>query len=196
MPDDHTPDDETDRRDEHGDRRGVRDDATAGDAGGEANDQRDELDERAEPDAVAAEAAFLADSDPTEYPGVLRITSADEEQHRRDARERLARWEAGESVPYVVNFQDPSDLRALLTDRRVELLRSVMADPPASIRALADRLDRDVKTVHEDLGVLAEYDVVQFDQDGRAKRPLVPYDTIEVSLEISAPDAAQDTVSA
>jgi predicted transcriptional regulator len=144
---------------------------------------------RAEMDPAEAEAAFLEGREPGDYPAVLRLTADPRDDHRRDARERLARWKAGEDVPHVVNFQDPSDLRALLTDRRVELLRSVMADPPASIRALADRLERDVKSVHDDLGVLAEYEVVRFEQDGRAKRPVVPYDTIEVSLEISASES-------
>jgi predicted transcriptional regulator len=57
---------------------------------------------------------------------------------------------------------------------------------------LASRLDRDVKSVHEDLQVLAEYDIVHFEQAGRAKRPFVPYETIEVSLEISTPGGADD----
>ena len=86
----------------------------------------------------------------------------------------------------MVNFQDPSNLRALLTDRRVELLREVMADPPSSIRALADRVDRDVKSVHGDLSVLTDYELVHFQQDGRAKRPVVSYERVEVAVEISA----------
>ncbi|WP_436902144.1 transcriptional regulator [Halovenus halobia] len=142
------------------------------------------------------EAGFLEDRDTDEYPSVLRITSEPEESHRRDALDRLDRWEEGEDVPHVINFQNPSDLRALLTDRRVELLQSVMADKPDSIRRLAERLDRDVKSVHDDLGVLTEYDIVHYEQDGRAKRPFVPYDTIEVSLEISTPQPTDDAVSA
>jgi len=99
-------------------------------------------------------------------------------------------------VPHVINFQNPSDLRALLTDRRVELLQNIMADKPDSIRRLSERLDRDVKSVHDDLGVLAEYDIVRYEQEGRAKRPFVPYDTIEVSLEISTAQPTDDAVSA
>jgi predicted transcriptional regulator len=143
-----------------------------------------------------AEATFLEDLDPADYPSVLRLTSEPDAAHRRDTLDRLERWDAGEAVPHVVNFQNPSDLRALLTDRRVELLRSIMTERPASIRQLAERLDRDVKSVHEDLQVLAEYDIVHFQRDGRAKRPFVPYDTIEVSLEISAPNSADDVVPA
>ncbi|MFC6721421.1 transcriptional regulator [Halobacteriaceae bacterium SHR40] len=142
------------------------------------------------------EAGFLEDRAADEYPSVLQITSESGEKHRKDALDRLDRWEAGEDVPHVINFQNPSDLRALLTDRRVELLRSIMAAKPDSIRQLASRLDRDVKTVHDDLGVLAEYDIIHYEQDGRAKRPFVPYDSIEVSLEISTPQPADDTISA
>lgn len=147
-------------------------------------------------DDSEVESGFLDDRDPEAYPAVLRITSASEAQHRRDALDRLERWEQGEDVPHVVNFQNPSDLRALLTDRRVELLRSVMAERPDSIRQLAVRLDRDVKSVHDDLQVLAEYDIVHFEQAGRAKRPFVPYETIQVTLEISTPRRGDDVAPA
>jgi len=147
-------------------------------------------------DDAEAEAGFLEDRDLEDYPSVLRITSDSEQAHRQDALDRLNRWEAGEEVPHVINFQNPSDLRALLTDRRVELLRSIMAERPDSIRQLAERLDRDVKTVHDDLQVLAEYDIVHFEQAGRAKRAFVPYDSIEVSLEITTPHSADDAAPA
>jgi len=147
-------------------------------------------------DDVEAEAGFLEDRDPEDFPSVLRITSDSDEAHRQDALDRLDRWEAGEDVPHVINFQNPSDLRALLTDRRVELLRSIMTDRPDSIRQLAERIDRDVKSVHDDLQVLADYDIVHFEQAGRAKRPFVPYDSIEVSLEISTPTSADDAAPA
>ena len=140
-----------------------------------------------------AEAGFLEDRDPEAYPSVLRITSEPDDEHRRDALDRLERFEAGEAVPHVLNVQNPSDLRALLTDRRLELLRSVMSERPDSIRQLAERVDRDVKSVHDDLQILADYDIVHFEQAGRAKRPFVPYDSIQVRLEISTPSPADDT---
>lgn len=156
----------------------------------------DDTSEQIEMDVVEADADFLEDRDPEEYPSVLRITSNPERKHREDALARLERWEAGEEVSHVVNFQNPSDLRALLTDRRIELLRSVMAERPDSIRQLADRLERDVKSVHDDLQVLAEYDVVRFEQRGRAKRPFVPYERIEVTLEITRSQPADDAAPA
>lgn len=141
------------------------------------------------------EAGFLEDVSPADHPSTLRITARSVEAHKRDAIERAERWEAGEEVPRVINFQNPSDLRALLTDRRIELLRSVMSETAGSIRQLADRVDRDVKSVHDDLQVLAGYDIVQFEQDGRAKRPFVPYEQIEISLEISPPEPSDDTAA-
>ena len=71
-----------------------------------------------------------------------------------------------------------------------------MTDRPDSIRQLAERLNRDVKTVHDDFQVLTEYDIVHFEQAGRAKRPFVPYDSIEVSLEISTSNPADDAAPA
>ena len=55
----------------------------------------------------------------------------------------------------------------------MELLEVVMDHSPESIRALADRLDRDVHDVHDDLYFLAEYDIIHFEEDGRAKKPYV-----------------------
>lgn len=147
-------------------------------------------------DDTESEAGFLDDLDPWNYPDVLRLTSESDETHRQAALDRLDSWNAGEAVPHVVNFENHSDLRALLTDRRIELLQSVMAEQPDSIRRLADRLDRDVKSVHNDLQVLTEYDIVHFEQAGRAKQPFVPYDSIEVTLEISMPNPTDDTATA
>lgn len=147
-------------------------------------------------DDVEADADFLEGRDPGEYPSVLRVTVEPEAKHREETLDRLQRWEAGEDVPHVINFERPSDLRALLTDRRVELLRAIMTHAPESIRGLADHVERDVKSVHEDLQVLAEYDVVHFEAEGRSKRPVVPYDTIEVSLEISRPETSDDVAPA
>lgn len=89
------------------------------------------------------------------------------------------RFEQDKETPHLLNFENPSDLRKLLTERRLEVLRSINADPPESIRALADRLDRAASDVHEDVHLLAEYNIVYFEQDGRARAPYIPYDRVE-----------------
>jgi len=141
---------------------------------------------------------FTPDADEVEYPSTLRITSLPSKQAQAAAVERAERWEQGEEVPHVVNFEDRSRLRELLTDRRMELLEAVMEQRPESIRDLAGRLDRDVHDVHSDLHLLAEYEIVHFEENGRAKRPYVPYDTVRIEVEFgpSRGDESESAVSA
>lgn len=132
-----------------------------------------------------------------EYPSTLRITSKPFEEHKESVLDRAERWEQGEPVPHVVNFQDASRLQRILTPRRLELVQSLMGEPAESIRDLADRLDRDVRQVHDDLQILTEYRIVHFHEDGGAKKPHVPYQTvtIEVELTTSLGDASESPAS-
>jgi predicted transcriptional regulator len=127
---------------------------------------------------------FTSEPREVEYPSTLRITALPEKQAQAAAVERAERWEQGEEVPHVVNFEDRFRLRELLTDWRMELLEAVMENPPESICDLAGRLDRDV---HDDLYLLAEHDIIHFEEDGRAKKPYVPYDTVRIEIEFGRP---------
>lgn len=125
------------------------------------------------------------DPDDVNYPAVLELTSMPAEEYRRRTIEHAERFEDGEEPSHMRNFENPSDLRALLTTRRLELLRHIMDEPPESIRSLADELDRDVRQVHDDLQLLAEDGIVHFKQgQGNAKRPFIPYERVEVSMTI------------
>ncbi|WP_049998575.1 HVO_A0114 family putative DNA-binding protein [Halococcus sediminicola] len=136
-------------------------------------------------DSIDSEPFDMGPED-AEYPPVLRITANPQEKARASSRERLEDWQAGETVPHVINFQDPEMLRKLLTTRRLELLRSVMTERPDSIRDLADRLDRGVKETADDVNLLADYEIVYFEQDGRAKQPYVPYESVKIEIEVEA----------
>jgi predicted transcriptional regulator len=124
-------------------------------------------------------------TDDVEYPSTLCITSKPFEDHKESALDRAERWEKGEEVPHVVNFQDASRLQRILTPRRLELVRSLMGESAESIRDLADRLDRDVRQVHDDLQILTEYRIVHFREEGDAKKPFVPYDTVKIEVELT-----------
>jgi len=88
-------------------------------------------------------------------------------------------------VPHVVNFWDASRLQRVLTPRRLKLVRSLMDASAESMRDLADRLNRDIRQVHNDLGTLSEYRIVHFHEEGGAKKPFVPYDTVQIEVELS-----------
>jgi predicted transcriptional regulator len=149
-----------------------------------------------EPTDDHAHDVFIPESDEADYPDTLRITALPAEKAQADSLDRIARWENGEEVPHVVNFEDPAHLRSLLTNRRMELLESVMEKPPESIRALADRLDRDVHDVHDDLHLLADYGIVQFRDRGRAKQPYVPYETVRLEVEFGSRRRSRSGTSA
>ena len=127
------------------------------------------------------------------YPETLRITLASREAAFDDALDAAAGAEAGRRTDAVVSFESTDGIRKLLTDRRLELLRSLMGTPATSITELADRLGRSYSAVHDDIGVLAEHGIVKFHRDGQSKQPFVPYTTIEFDVTVRAPIGGSDT---
>jgi predicted transcriptional regulator len=123
---------------------------------------------------------------------VLVLTARPRGEAQEAARERAKRWEAGETVPEVINFEEPAQLRALLTERRLQLIEQLLAERPASIRDLAATLDRGVKEVNEDVHLLVDYGIVSLEQDGRAKVPFVPYERIRIEIELAGADSGTD----
>lgn len=130
------------------------------------------------------------DRDADKHPDVLRITVRSDAAALDAMGERMDRWAEGETVPAVVSLGSARDLRRLLTDRRIELLQSIMGESPASISALAERVGRHYREVYEDVELLAEHGIVYFQHEGSAKRPWVPYERIELDMAITAEQPA------
>ena len=72
----------------------------------------------------------------------------------------------GPAEKAVCAFSNVADVRQLLTDRRLERMRSIMPTPPDNISDLADRLGGNYSDVHVDVTVLADHEIVYFDTDG------------------------------
>lgn len=70
-----------------------------------------------------------------------------------------------------------------LTEKRVQMVRTIMHRHPGSIRELADFLHRDIKNVFDDLKILNEMGVIKFVRIGRKKRPIVRRKVIVISFE-------------
>ena len=123
-------------------------------------------------------------SDVQNFPPTLRLTV----ESPTDAFDRIEE-KAGETEradEAVRSFPSAAPLRQLLTECRLEVMRAIMTDPPESIRDLADRLDRNYSDIHSDLDLLAEHHIVYFETAGRAKRPVIPYETVEFDVAIRA----------
>jgi predicted transcriptional regulator len=127
------------------------------------------------------------------YPDTLRVTIASARDAFDEALEAAEAAEEGEQTDAVAAFESAEGIRRLLTDRRLELLRSLMGEPARSITELADRLDRSYSVVHDDIEILAEHGIVEFRRCGQSKQPFVPYGTIEFDVTIRAPLTEDDS---
>jgi len=120
------------------------------------------------------------------HPSVLRITVESFEKMREETRNAIETASEGDEQPAVVSFATVGELRTILTDRRIELLRALLAIGGAaeSISALADDLDRDYRAVHDDVSLLADHGLLFIVEDGQSKRPYLPYDRIHLDVEL------------
>lgn len=134
------------------------------------------------------------DEPENEVPGGtdLVLTSMPHEKFKKESKRRMERAvEEAEPQDHYHNFEDPSDVQKLLSSRRLELIVELLENDYDSISAVADAVGRSYKNVHDDLDVLAEYEVVEFDESekGRSKSPRIPYENVRVELELGVAEA-------
>lgn len=122
------------------------------------------------------------------HPDVLRVTVETVDEMREGTLEDVEAIAEGEPRPAVVSFATVGELRKILTDRRIELLQALVNTDGAaeSISALADALERDYRTVHDDVTLLETYGLVFVVDEGQSKRPFVPYQRIHLDVELVA----------
>jgi len=80
----------------------------------------------------------------------------------------------------------------------MELFEVVVETPPESIRALTDCLDRDGHDVQDGLYLLADYDIIHFEENSSTQKPYIPYDTVrsEVEFGLSRNEESESAASA
>lgn len=100
-----------------------------------------------------------------------------ENHWRVEYRRRLA--EAGVTDSVTLSREAARDI---LTDRRIELIDalSTQADAIGSVSDLAEHVERDISIVSRDLTVLYEAGVIDYERDGRNKKPVLSHSTILV----------------
>ncbi|CAG9271580.1 conserved hypothetical protein [Paraburkholderia unamae] len=103
---------------------------------------------------------------------------------------RIARAaDRGEAIPgeFRITFEDPEDLARLLTSGRIDLFRTVKAEP-ASITAIAERLHRDRSAVKRDVDILSEAGLVAVEtvpNAGHGTHKIVRATAARVDLHVS-----------
>lgn len=127
----------------------------------------------------------------------LKITFGQADDQREAARKRLERAEAGETgeeieqdARFMLNFEDFSDVERLMRTSNLTLLEAIVDEQPDSIREAAEIVDRDYREVHRNLQELEELGVIEFEEGGGRKRPILRggSETVDFSFSISQDD--------
>jgi predicted transcriptional regulator len=120
----------------------------------------------------------------------LIVRVGDGEKTKDETRARLRALEAGEDIEdrHVLVLDDEADLQRLLSPANLDLLRAIRKHEPESMRAAADLVDRDFKEVHRNLTELETLNIIEFEQSGRSKRPIVRFDAIEAEITLDTSD--------
>lgn len=134
----------------------------------------------------------------------LKITFRQVNDHRDAARERLRRAEAGETgdaieqdARFILNFEDFDEVEMLMRTSNLSLLEAIVDKQPESIRQVTTVVDRDYKEVHRNLEELEALGVIEFEQNGASKKPILRggADSINFSFNIGR-GAANDQTGA
>jgi predicted transcriptional regulator len=139
-------------------------------------------------------------SDPRDrpYPALLRVTVESFETMQEDTLDAVEKIADGESQPALVSFATVGNLRKILTNRRIELLQYLIDIDGAaeSITAVANELERDYRTVHDDVSLLADHGLLLIIDEGKSKRPYVPYERIHLDVELAGLSAGESSALA
>jgi predicted transcriptional regulator len=121
----------------------------------------------------------------TKHRRTLKARNEPAEETREEFRKKVEALEKGEEVDnmHVLNLTD-EQLQRLASTKNIELIRAITEHEPSSINELADALNRDYKQVHRNVKELEEMGVIDFEQEGRSKRPVFGYDEIDIQISL------------
>ena len=109
-----------------------------------------------------------------------------------DLEERLEAIDAGEDVTpseSTLSIEDLATFGRIFRSTNLELLETIVEHEPESIRELARFVNRHPPEVLENVNELADYGLIELEQHGQSKRPVVWYDEIDVDLPLTGADS-------
>ena len=117
----------------------------------------------------------------------LHITFESTSDFFEGALEDVRRLEADEDLQdkYVLSLPDETALERVLSAKNLELVRTIATEEPESVRDLARLVDRDSKNVSTALNQLEAVGLVELEDAGRAKKPTVWYDHVEIDIQVT-----------
>ena len=116
----------------------------------------------------------------------VQIISAD----RNSLEERLEAIDAGDDVEPsepTLSIEDLETFGHVFRAANLELLEAIVEHEPESIRELARLVDRNPPEVLDNVNELADYGLLEFEENGSMKRPVVWYDEIHADFPLTPP---------
>ena len=104
----------------------------------------------------------------------------------REAGEVFEKLSKGETVQKktAIYFNNLKEMRKVLTEKRLELLKAIKDKKPASVYELSKMVNRDIKNVLQDISYLQELGLVEITETKDKKIPHVEYDKIALEVAI------------
>jgi len=88
----------------------------------------------------------------------------------------------------TAEFQEIAELRTLLSNEKAKILYSIRNSNPASIYNLAKILNRDFKSVRQDLLVLERFGFIKFEKSIKGNRkslkPVLVISSLQINFEV------------
>ena len=83
----------------------------------------------------------------------------------------------------VLNFESPAQFFGQLSEKRWNIVRVMQGKGEVSLRKLARDIDRDVKRVHEDVGILVNLGLLERTESGGV---ICPFSSMHIDMHLNA----------
>lgn len=122
----------------------------------------------------------------------VRVDTTPDRSNLTDTLEAIDSGEDVAADDSVLSVESLETLGRIFRPTNLELLQAIVEHEPESIRALARSVGRNPPEVLDNVHELVNYGLVDLEDDGSAKRPVLWYDEIEIGIPLTRSDDSSD----
>lgn len=115
----------------------------------------------------------------------VRVATAADRTGLTDDLEAIDAGEEPTPSEAELSVENIETLGRIFRPTNLTLLQAIVEHEPESIRALARAVDRNPPEVLDNINELVNYGLVELEQHGQAKRPVLWYDEIEIDIPLT-----------
>ena len=115
---------------------------------------------------------------------MMKTVTLDVRSPEEAAQDFVNAWKTGKAQKSArISFATPELLWKVLTAKRWEILKAMCGAGPITVREIARRVERDIKSVHTDLAALLKAGVLDKTEGGQV---VFPYESVKVEFLLQA----------